>query len=65
MLTCPCKANQEFLEYFNRLQYGLKDRCKDHIRLVKLAQILTYMESISSEDCSKNLKCFYEELKCN
>lgn len=65
MLTCPCVASEEYTKYFNRLQYGLSiDKCNNYIRKVKIAQLLTYMESISGELCSEDMRCLYDELNC-
>ena len=65
MLTCNCVAAEEFTKYFNRLQYGLSDsRCEDYIKKVKIAQILKFMESISSVDCDKPMRCLYDKLNC-
>lgn len=65
MLTCNCVAAEQFSSYFTRLQYGLKPGCTDYLRLVKIAQLLTFLQSISSEDCAEDLKCLYEELNCS
>lgn len=66
MLTCNCVVSEQFTNYFTRLQYGLSpDKCNDYIRKVKIAQLLIYMESISNDTCSEDMRCLYEELNCS